>query len=115
MPSSILIVDDQESIRHFLERALCADGHEVRCAADGGTALSLFDRQAPDLVILDLRLPDTNGLKLLTLFKERVPEIPVVMMTAYAEVETAVQAMKQGAFDYLVKPVNLDQLRLVGA
>ena len=115
MPSSILIVDDQESIRHFLERALCADGHEVRCAADGGTALSLFDRQAPDLVILDLRLPDTSGLKLLTLFKERVPEIPVVMMTAYAEVETAVQAMKQGAFDYLVKPVNLDQLRLVGA
>ncbi len=115
MPSSILIVDDQESIRRFVERSLAGDGHEVWCAADGGGAISLFERQAPDLVIVDLRLPDTTGLKLLTQFKERVPEIPVIIMTAYAEVETAVQAMKQGAFDYLVKPVNLEQLRLVCA
>jgi two-component system, NtrC family, response regulator AtoC len=115
MQSSVLIIDDQESIRHFLERALAAGGHEVRSAADGASASSLFDAQAPDLVILDLRLPDTSGLELLARFKERVPEIPVIMMTAYAEVETAVQAMKRGAFDYLVKPVNLEQLRLVAA
>ena len=113
MQSSILIVDDQESIRHFLERSLSEDGHEVRCAADGAAAVTLFDEHTPDLLILDLRLPDTTGLKLLAIFKERVPELPVIMMTAFAEVETAVQAMKQGAFDYLTKPVNLDQLRVV--
>ncbi len=113
MQSSILIVDDQESIRHFLEKALREDGHEVRCAADGRQALALFDEQDPDLVLLDLRLPDTTGLKLLTQFRERVLDLPVIMMTAFADVETAVQAMKQGAYDYLTKPVNLEQVRMV--
>ncbi len=113
MQSSILIVDDQESIRHFLEKALREDGHEIRTAADGRQAFALFDDQTPDLVLLDLRLPDTTGLKILTHFKERVPDLPVIMMTAFADVETAVQAMKQGAHDYLTKPVNLEQVRVL--
>ncbi len=113
MHASILIVDDQDSIRHFLERSLTEAGYDVRCAADGAQAVTCFDEQTPDLVILDLRLPDTTGIKLLAQFKERIPEIPVIMMTAFAEVESAVQAMKQGAYDYLIKPVNLDQLRLI--
>jgi two-component system, NtrC family, response regulator AtoC len=115
MPSSILIVDDQDSIRHFLEKALREEGHEVWSAACGTEATALFDGQTPDLVLCDLRLPDTTGLKLLTHFKERAAEIPVILMTAFAEVETAVQAMKQGAYDYLTKPVNLEQVKVVCA
>ena len=113
MPASILIVDDQESIRHFLDKSLTADGYEVSTAGDGARATALFDEHAPDLAILDLRLPDTTGIQLLARFKERVPDLPVVLMTAFAEVETAVQAMKQGACDYLTKPVNLEQLRVI--
>jgi two-component system response regulator AtoC len=113
MTSSILIVDDQDSLRHFLEKALSDDGHEVRSAATIAAALELFEAQSPDLVLLDLRLPDGSGLDLLATFKERIPELPVILMTAYGEIETAVQAMKRGAFDYLTKPVNLEQVRVV--
>jgi DNA-binding NtrC family response regulator len=113
MQSSILVVDDQESIRHFLERNLTEDGHEVRTAKTGAEGLARLDEQTPDLAILDLRLPDTTGIRLLAQFKERVPELPVILMTAFAEVETAVEAMKQGAFDYLTKPVGREQLRVV--
>ncbi|MFN8548354.1 MAG: sigma-54 dependent transcriptional regulator [Candidatus Eisenbacteria bacterium] len=115
MPSSILIVDDQDSLRHFLEKALLDDGYEVRAAATGGEGIARFDEQAPDLILLDLRLPDRSGLDLLSYFKERVPEIPVILMTAFAEVETAVQAMKRGAYDYLIKPVNLEQVTVIVA
>jgi len=115
MPSSILIVDDQDSLRHFLEKALIDDGYEVRAAATGGEGIARFDEQAPDLILLDLRLPDRSGLDLLSYFKERIPEIPVILMTAFAEVETAVQAMKRGAYDYLIKPVNLEQVTVIVA
>jgi len=113
MPDSILVVDDQDSIRHFMERTLAAGGYKVRCAADGARAVAEFEEAEPDLVLLDLRLPDTTGLTLLDRFKGQSPHVPVIMMTAHAEVETAVQAMKQGATDYLTKPVHLEQLRLV--
>ena len=93
--ASLLVVDDQESIRHFLERALGGTGTRCGARRTEGGRLPLR-RQAPDLVMLDLRLPDTTGLKLLTQFKERVPEIPVIMMTAYAEVETAVAGDEAG-------------------
>ncbi len=112
MQSSILIVDDQDSIRYFLEKALREDGYEVRTAPDGRAAMQLFEEQVPDLALLDLRLPDTTGLDLLEKFKKRQPEIPVLMMTAFAEVETAVEAMKQGAYDYLTKPVSIEHLRV---
>ncbi len=115
MPSSILIVDDQDTLRHFLQKALIEEGYEVRGAATGGEGILLFQEQAPDLVLLDLRLPDRSGMDLLGLFKERVPELPIVLMTAFGEVETAVQAMKLGAYDFLTKPVNVEQVRVVVA
>jgi len=113
MPSSILIIDDQQSLRHFLERAMLDDGHEVRTAADGAEARALFEAQTPDLVLVDLKLPDTTGLELLGEFKEAAPKMPVILMTAFAEIETAVDAMKRGAFDYMTKPVNLEQVKVV--
>lgn len=113
MPASILIVDDQESLRHFIERALSDDGYAVRGAADGAGALRAFREETPDLVLLDLRLPDMTGIDILARFKAEVPELPVVMMTAFGEVQTAVEAMKLGAFDFMTKPVNLEQVKLV--
>ncbi|MCC7141217.1 MAG: sigma-54-dependent Fis family transcriptional regulator [Candidatus Eisenbacteria bacterium] len=115
MPSSILIIDDQDSLRHFLEKALADEGHEVRSAATGGEGIAAFEEQTPDLILLDLRLPDRSGLDLLTYFKERAVDVPVILMTAFAEVETAVAAMKRGAYDYLTKPVNLEQVSVVVA
>ena len=112
MPASILIVDDQESLRHFIERALTDDGYTVRPAGDGASALSAFRQEIPDLVLLDLRLPDMTGIDLLAHFKAEVPELPVIMMTAFGEVQTAVEAMKLGAYDFLTKPVNLEQVKL---
>ena len=113
MKSSILIIDDQDSLRHFLQRSLADEGHDVRAASNGTDGERLFGEHTPDLVFLDLRLPDSSGLELLERFKERAEEVPVVMMTAYGEIETAVQAMKQGAFDFLSKPVNLEEVKVV--
>ena len=113
MPSSILIIDDQESLRHFLERAMADAGHDVRSAGTGQDALRLFHEQAPDIVLTDLKLPDISGIELLTRFKSETPEMPVILMTAFGEIRNAVEAMKQGAYDYLTKPVNLEQVTLV--
>jgi DNA-binding NtrC family response regulator len=113
MPSSILIIDDQESLRHFLERAMSDAGHDVRSAGTGQDALRLFHEQAPDLVLTDLKLPDISGIELLTRFKSETPEMPVILMTAFGEIRNAVEAMKHGAYDYLTKPVNLEQVTLV--
>ncbi|MCA9756375.1 MAG: sigma-54-dependent Fis family transcriptional regulator [Candidatus Eisenbacteria bacterium] len=113
MPASILIVDDQESLRHFVERALTDEGYSVRTAGDGAKAVQEFQSEIPDLALLDLRLPDTTGIDLLARFKAEVPELPVIMMTAFGEIETAVEAMKLGAFDFLTKPVNLEQVKLI--
>ena len=113
MPASILIVDDQESLRHFLGKALEGDGYAVRTAGSIEDGWQRFADQGADLVLLDLRLPDGLGLTLLERLREREPDLPVVMMTAYGEVETAVAAMKSGAHDFLTKPVNLEQLRVI--
>ncbi len=113
MPSSILIVDDQESLRHFIEKALVDEGYEVRTAGDGAEATQAFFAETPDLILLDFKLPDTTGIELLKEFKSHVRELPVIMMTAFGEVELAVEAMRQGAFDFLTKPVNLEQVKVV--
>jgi DNA-binding NtrC family response regulator len=113
MPSSILIIDDQESLRHFLERAMTDAGHDVRAAGTGQEGMRLFREQCPDLVLTDLKLPDTTGIDLLTRFKEETPQVPVILMTAFGEIRNAVEAMKQGAYDYLTKPVNLEQVTMV--
>jgi len=110
MEASILVVDDQDSIRHFLTKAFEEEGYEVSACATGRQAVEAVEQKMPDLVFLDLRLPDMSGLEVLKEVKEKSAQTCVIMMTAFGEIETAVQAMKLGAFDYVSKPLTLDQL-----
>jgi two-component system response regulator AtoC len=111
LPSArILVVDDEQSIRHFVSRALADTGHEVTTAATGAEAMRLFHAEAPDLVVLDVRLPDAMGLDLLTQMKAEAPTTEVIVITAVDDVETAVKAMHEGAFYFLRKPLKLEEL-----
>jgi DNA-binding NtrC family response regulator len=107
------LVDDQDTIRFFLEKTLTQEGYEAVTAATGAEAIEKARQVMPDLVLLDLKLPDMSGLDVLRKIKEIFPEIGVVMITAFGDVETAVTAMKNGAFDFVSKPINLDQLLMV--
>jgi DNA-binding NtrC family response regulator len=106
----ILIVDDQESIRHFIEKAMVDEGYQVSTAGEGKAAVKSVTEDMPDLVLLDLRLPDIHGLEVLKKIKEHDPDLQVVIMTAFGDVDSAVRAMKLGAHDYINKPINLEQL-----
>lgn len=109
----VLVVDDEPNIRRLVEKEL---GNERRRIATAGTvreALTLFKREAFDLALLDMRLPDGSGLDLLTHFQELAPEAQVIVITGYGDVDTAVHAMKMGAYDYITKPFDLDRLALV--
>ena len=112
MKPVILLVDDEDTIRLFLEKTLRDEGYEALTAATGEEALDLASKELPDLVLLDLKLPDINGIEVLKRIKESIPEIVVVMLTAFGDIETAVSAIKRGAFDFVSKPVNLEQLLL---
>ncbi|MCD6378974.1 sigma-54-dependent Fis family transcriptional regulator [bacterium] len=109
----VLLVDDESTIRLFLEKTLKDDGYETFTAADGEEALRIVEKELPDLVLLDLKLPGINGLEVLDRVKKDYPEICIIMLTAFGDIETAVLAMKKGAFDFVSKPVNLEQLLLV--
>lgn len=106
---SILIVDDETILRDSLRDAL-KDTHNVTTAGTGQEALDLIRKQDFDVLIVDLRLPDKSGLEIVREVKETKPYINSVVITAYPTIELAVQAMKQGAVDYLVKPVGVDDL-----
>src|SRR6478609_7237733 len=109
----ILIVDDEANARTALAELLRDEGYSVETAADGFKALPKLEEFAPDLVVTDLKMPGLNGLELMQKLRERDPEAVVIVMTAFGAVDSAVQAMKQGAADYLTKPVNVDELSLV--
>jgi len=112
--SSVLVVDDEEVIRDVLEHLLgTRGGHDLHLATNGAEALKLLARQPVDLVLLDLMLPGTSGLELLQRFKSDDPELEIIMMTAHGSVETAVEAMKAGAFHYLTKPFQNDEVILL--
>lgn len=113
MTSHILVVDDEPGIRHFLARALESETHEISKAGSAGEALEIMGHKPADLVLLDLRLPDGSGIDVLKSLKQGHSRLPVLMMTAHGEVETAVEAMKAGAYDYLIKPLHLEQVRVV--
>jgi DNA-binding NtrC family response regulator len=113
MTLTILIIDDEPYLPHQLARYLREHGYEVRTAADGDTGLAEIQRNTIDLILLDLRLPKISGLDLLTQIRKIDQDVPVVMLTAYGDVQTAVTAIKLGACDYLLKGFDLDELLLV--
>jgi two-component system, NtrC family, response regulator AtoC len=110
MSHRILVVDDQESILFFLRKTLEAEGHEVVAANTCAQARAALSHGRFDLVLLDLKLPDGSGLDLLEETRRSLPQTLVVMMTAFGDVETSVNAMKLGAFDYVNKPIRLENL-----
>ena len=110
--ASILVVDDERLIRWSLEEQLHRDGYGVRLAGTAAEALQAVRAAPPDLVLLDMRLPDADGVDLLERLRALDPACAVIVITAYGEVHSAVRAMKLGAHDYLVKPVDPDALQI---
>ncbi len=108
----ILVVDDDKSMREFLELMLKREKYDVVCAKDGADAILLLKENYFDLILTDLMMPAINGLELLKKAKEIYPDIRVIMITAFGTIETAVDAMKLGAYDYITKPFNNDDMRL---
>ena len=114
MPNErILIVDDEESMRELLTIMLKREGYLVTAASNGEEAIRLLEREIYDLVITDIKMPKINGLELLKDIKEIAPQTIVLMITAFASTETAVEAMKEGAYDYLTKPFKIDEVKLI--
>ncbi len=107
--SHVLIVDDEESICWGLERLLMDSGHEVSVAASAEEALERVARRKPDLVVLDVRLPGIDGLSAMKQITEHAGPVPIVVITAFGNLQVAVTAMQNGAFDYLAKPFDLEQ------
>jgi two-component system nitrogen regulation response regulator GlnG len=109
MVKHILIVDDEEAVCWSLQRALGREGHAVSVAASAEQAFVLLNRQRPDVLILDVRLPGMDGLTALARIRQVVPDLPVIVVTAFGDLPTAVRAVEGGAFDYLAKPFDLQQ------
>lgn len=108
----ILVVDDEKNLRLTLSEALQLDGHTVLTAADGAETIEICERISPDLILLDLILPDINGIQILKrIWRAEGP--PIIIMTGYGEVGSAVEAMKHHAYDYICKPFGLEELRLI--
>jgi DNA-binding NtrC family response regulator len=112
-PASILIIDDEEAIRDSCYMVLQKQGHDVRTAADGVQGLKLLEKELFHAVLLDLKLPGLEGREVLTRIKKDSPEIPVIVITGFATIESAVDTIKRGAFDYLAKPFSPEELRVI--
>src|SRR4030043_1348064 len=107
---SILIIDDEANLRRSLGLILQRAGYSVITAANAGEALQLLQTGSYDLAFLDLRLPDINGIELLPQIKELYPEMPVLILTAHATLDSAIEAVRRGARDYLIKPIDPPQI-----
>jgi DNA-binding NtrC family response regulator len=111
--AQILIIDDEEAIRDAMSQVLTREGYQVKEAREGREGLELFQKENFHLVFLDLKLPGMKGLDVLSRMKEVSPETPVIIITGYSSIESAVEAMKRGAFDYMPKPFTPDELRVI--
>ncbi len=111
--NTILVVDDEPGMREFLEIMLQKDGYNVETAADGPEAIDKIEEKLFDLAIVDIQMPVLNGIEVLKKFNEKSPDTTVIMITAYASHETAIEAMKLGAYDYITKPFKIDEIKLV--
>ena len=112
-PGLILVVDDEKNQRETVAGILADMGHEVLQAADAADALKLLEGRPVDLILTDLRMPGASGVDLLKQSREKRPDVAVVLMTAFGTIDTAVEAMRGGAGDFLTKPIDLDQLEMV--
>ncbi len=110
--AAILLIDDDQSLRRVIEFSLAEQGYVVRTAATGEEGLALFEKETFDAVITDITMPGMSGIEVLKRVQAATPSLPVVVITAYGTVESAVEAMKQGAHDYITKPFNRDELRI---
>ncbi|HEX6125240.1 MAG TPA: sigma-54 dependent transcriptional regulator [Pyrinomonadaceae bacterium] len=111
--SNILIVDDEQSYRQLLSLVFESDGHTIRTASNGREALDLLQQESIDVVISDVRMPDLDGIEMLSAVRETQPDLGVVLMTAFASVETAREAFKLGADDFIQKPFDVEELKLI--
>ena len=112
MARTILVIDDEKSILQTVEGILTDEGFEVHCELSAVSALEKIDEMLPDLIILDIWMPDMNGIDALVKFKETYPYIQVIMMSGHADVETAVKATKLGAYNFIEKPLSMEELLL---
>ncbi|MDP3028656.1 MAG: sigma-54 dependent transcriptional regulator [Deltaproteobacteria bacterium] len=111
--ASILIVDDDPNVRLALFEALARNNHKIVLAEDGQAAVKVIDKTPLDLIITDLKMPKLDGMDVLLEAKKRFPDLPVVMLTGYGTIENAVETMKKGAFDYILKPCSVEVLEHV--
>ncbi len=112
MKARILVVDDEESIREFLDIMLRKEGYEVTLAEDGQKAIDILAKKSVDMVISDLQMPNVTGIELLKKVRDQYPDLLFMMITAFGTTDTAVEAMKLGAYDYITKPFKIDEVRL---
>ncbi len=113
MQGKILLVDDEKDLLEWLSVVLEKEGYSVRCAVSAEDALKIFNAESLDMIITDIRMMPMSGIELLRQVKKQNPEIIVLMITAYASVETAIKALRYGAHDYLIKPFKLDEIKLI--
>jgi DNA-binding NtrC family response regulator len=106
----ILVVDDEDIVRTSCSRTLSPEGYEVRLAKNGVEGLKMASEERFDLVLTDLKMPDMDGIEVLRIIKEKWPETAVIIVTGYQTVDTAVKAIKLGAYDYIEKPFTPDSL-----
>jgi DNA-binding NtrC family response regulator len=111
----ILIVDDEDGMRRLLSRVLTREGYETSAVANGAEALRLVASERFDLVVTDIKMPEMDGLELLAELKEYEPSLPIIVITAYGTIENAVQALRSGAYDYIAKPFENDEIKLTVA
>ncbi|MBF0452467.1 MAG: sigma-54-dependent Fis family transcriptional regulator [Candidatus Magnetomorum sp.] len=111
--NQVLVVDDDRAHRIMLRTLLGEWGHDIHEADDGSTAIKLVQQQPFDLILMDIRMLKVSGLEALPQIKSYNPAIPVIIMTAYSSVETAIEALKKGAYDYLTKPLDFDKLHII--
>lgn len=111
--AKVLVIDDEHSVRWAFEKALQKAGYQVMLAENGIKGLSLYESFKPDIILVDIRMPEMDGLQVLKKIREKDPEAQVIVMTAYTDMETTITAMKLGAYDFLSKPFNIDECLLL--